>query len=94
MVTAAATAEARTWLGLAAVARRIDGSKISDKTSAIASTVVVQTRIVGYGNDRDSGKRRELGVTIAAKRQQRDNSNFESDGVSTSLAWIGSSVWE
>ena len=76
------------------MARRLDGIKSSDKTSAIESMAVVQTILVGYGNDSNSGKRRELDMIRAAKQQQRDASNGGSDGVSTGLDWIGSSVWE
>ena len=37
-----ATEEAQTWHGLAAMARRLDYRKISDETSAISATAVVQ----------------------------------------------------
>ena len=47
-------------------ARRIDGSKIGDETAAVAVTAVVQTGLVGNGNDIGSVRRRELGVNIAA----------------------------
>ena len=77
--------EARTWIGFVAAERRLDGSKRSNKTSGIAVTLAVQTRIGGNGNDIDSNRRRKLGVTIAEKQWGGYNSNGGSDGVGTSL---------
>ena len=58
--------EAQTWIGLATAARQLDGNKISNETAEIAAIEAMQTRIGGYGNISSSGRRREIGVTIAA----------------------------
>ena len=91
-MTAAATAEARTWIGLEAAARRLHGSKTSDETADIAVTVAVQTGLGGNGNG--SSMRRELGLTITTKRWQRDDSNGGSNGFGASLALFGDSGWD
>ena len=53
-----------------AAARRIDGSKISDKTVVTARMAAVHTGLSRNGNSTISRRRRKLGVTIAAKWQQ------------------------
>ena len=86
-----ATAEARNWLGLAAAARQLHISKISDEATAIAVTTAAHTGIDGNNNGSSIGRWRELLVNIAATRRRQDDINGGSDEVGASLDWIGGS---
>ena len=77
-----------------AAARQLDNIKCSDKTAEIEAMAAVQTGIGGNGNGSGSGIRRKLGMTIAAKRQRRDDSNGGINGLEASLVLLGSSGWE
>ena len=74
------------------VVRRLDIRKNSNKAEVISAMAEVQTGIGGNGNKHGSGRRRELGVTIATKRRWQDDSNNNSSGLGASLVWFGGSV--
>ena len=54
------------WIGLAAATRRLYGNKSSDETALIEASAAAHNGLSGNGSCSGSGRRRELGVTIAA----------------------------
>ena len=81
-------------IGLEAEARRPESRKRINRTAEISATAAVQTGLNGNGSGSSSGRRRKLGMTIAANRRQRDDSNDGSNGVGASSVLFVGSGWE